>query len=596
MRLKFAAALVILGLLAMGWGVGQRTLWAPPETVTSTLSADAQQAPVTILEHTLNDASGHVEVSVEGEGDLVLAVGRAADVEAWVGDAAHLTVSGVDGEQLQSRYTEGEGQVPDPRGSDLWQSQETAEGELIHQWIDPAPGDWSILLATDGTEPAPTEISLTRANTEGTPWAIPLIVIGAVLTVLGLALLFGPKRTKPAPASGSDAGPAAGTRAYQRQSEARSRRRGRSKSGIRRSVRASAGAMGAAVASLSLVVGHGASAQASETPTPPESSEAATAPPSAEPATAPPSSPTSSGAAEQPDGYPVVLPTQLERIVDSVADTVGAADAAQSAEQLTPRVAGPALELRSSNYEIRSHNADHQAPVPIAAEPMLAEVVTSTVEWPRTVVVVTQSEENEVPQALLLVQDGPRENYKLRSAVQMLPGTSFPQVADNADGTRTLPMDGDAGLVQSPASALAAVADILSREDSELSDQVAENTFIEQISAFQNQQIEANENADITFSHTVVEENTRALRTGNGGALVFGYLSNSMTSSPEEEGGTVELDEDYAALAGEDSTEAGISITFGESVMLYVPPADSSEQVQVIGAAQDLVDAQLMDD
>ena len=66
-----------------------------------------------------------------------------------------------------------------------------------------------------------------------------------------------------------------------------------------------------------------------------------------------------------------------------------------------------------------------------------------------------------------------------------------------------------------------------------------------------------------------------------------------MTSTPTEEGGTVKLDEDYAALAGDDSSSKGVTITFGESVMLYVPPEGSGGKVQVIGAAQDLVDAEL---
>jgi hypothetical protein len=565
-RLKIAATLVILGLLAMGAGVGQRTVWAPEETVTTSLTGEFEDAPLTVLDHGLNDRNGEVKVTVKGEGELMLAVGRADDVEAWVGDAAHLTVQEQNGRQLVAERTDGAMDVPDPRSSDMWQSVKTGEGEITYTWADPAPGEWAILLASDGTQPAPTNVSLTVPNTEGTPWAVPLIVIGALMTVLGLAMLFGPKKGK------RTAEPAPGSRAARRLNEGRTK--GRTRAGaVRRTLHAgTAGILG-----LALVGGAGGAALAANSSDEPAEAESGSA------------------SVQEPSdgGYPVLLEGQLEQIMESVANTVKEADAGKDAKELRSRVAGPALDLRKTTYEIQSKNSDYEAPAPISGGPIMAEVITSSYEWPRTVVAVTQSKASEVPQAMVLVQEKPRENYKLRSVVAMLPGTTFPQASDQAEEVKTLEPGDSGSLVASPQSALEGLADVLTKKDSKFAPQLAKNTFVEQITAFQKEQLKGNKNADIKFSHKVVGENTRALRTADGGALVFGYLSNTMTSTPTEEGGTVKLDEDYAALAGGNSSSKGVTITFGESVMLYIPPEGSDEKVQVIGAAQDLVDAKL---
>lgn len=586
MRLKIAAALVIVGLLTMGLGIAQRTVWAPPETITHTVAGDFEDAPLTVLDHSLNDRDGEVQLTVEGEGDMMLAVGRADDVKAWVGDAAHLQVLGYDGNRgLVAESTSGETEVPSPRGSDMWQTVETGTDRITYTWADPAPGQWAILLASEGDGPAPTDVSLTVPNSEGTPWAIPLIVIGALLTVLGLAMLFGRKKGKP------EVEPAPGSRAARRRSEAGSKARFKERSKVGMGRHGFEGGA-AAVLSLGLIGGLGGAALAttSATADQPESGSAKSAASSTAPSGA------TAGTGGEVGGYPVLLEGQLHEIMDSVASTVEAADAAKNAEDLEPRVDGPALQLRSATYEIQSQNSNYEAPTPISAEPIMAEVITSSYEWPRTVVAVTQSEQSEVPQALVLVQEDPRENYKLHSAVEMLPGTTFPQAAEDPAETTTLENSSDKSLKHSPDSALAALADVLAKKDSKFADQVAENTFVEQITAFQKEQQKANrKNADISFDHSVMEDNTRALRTADGGALVFGYLSNSMKSTPSEKGGTVKLDKDYAALAGDDRTEEGVKITFGESVMLYVPAAGSDRKIQVIGAAQNLVDADLMD-
>ena len=122
LRFKTAVALVLLGLLTLLAGIGQKTFWAPAESVTATAPAGAAAAPLTVFNEKLRTMhSGTVKINVKGDGAFMLAAGRPDDVDAWVGKTAHNTVSGVseDHKALQLTHTDGEASAPSPAGSDL---------------------------------------------------------------------------------------------------------------------------------------------------------------------------------------------------------------------------------------------------------------------------------------------------------------------------------------------------------------------------------------------------------------------------------------------------------------------------------------------
>jgi len=571
-RNKIAVPLIVLGVLIMLVGIGQRTFWAPPETVTAQAPADAGAAPVTVLDAGLlaSRADG-AEITVRSEGDAgaFLAVGRASDVDAWIGDAAVTRVSSGEKDSLAAETTEGEDTVPNPAGSDLWVNEETGEGEISYSWTPPAQGDWSVLIASDGTAAAPTDITVSWANDEGTPFAVPLIVAGALIAVLGLALAFIARSNGGTP-------PAPGSRRAVRESDTAAMRtvakRGQSTGVSRFSAggaptvhRGLAGMLTAALAGgLALAMVPGAASATQEGST--EASQ------------------------------PVVLDSQLTRILGSVAGTVQEADAAKDASLLKERAGSTALSLREANYAAAAKAPDTKAPAAVAASPLLTDMVSSGTDFPRTVVAVTQGEDNTVPQALMLVQASPRENYKLVSAIQMLPGTTFPQPPSDGAGVSAAAADSGEGLILSPQGAVDALADALTNPDGSHKDTFAANSFAEAVTTFQSKVTSNpdNEFASISFKHTPVAEDTRALRTADGGAIVFGYMSHSYSSVPREAGDSINLEGTiYETLTGQKNTEAGIDVTHGEAVMLYVPAAGSQDQVEVIGAAQELLSAKL---
>lgn len=619
MRVKTAVPIIVAGLLLMLLGIGQRTVWAPAETVTASVSQDAQAAPVTVIEPgARGDGDGAVEVTVTADSPFTLAVGRTSDVEAWVGDAAHLDVTGISEDTLSTERVDGEDTVPDPSGSDLWISEEPGEGTLTYRWSEPLEGDWSILLAADGEAPAPTDVSVTRPNDRSTPFALPLIIGGALVVVLGIALLFIAPRSHGSGGSRGNRGEAVeGTRAY-------ARRHGQT--GAKGT--ASSIAAPIAVVVVTGLVGAGSllgisPGTATTSPSPSASSspsDGSSSNPSSNPS-ASPSSTSSSSASATPSstaaptssaaptsvqggapsagsdasGPPVVLESQLERILGSVASTVADADAAADAERLAPRVAGAALELRTASYAVRAKDADTTAPVPVADAPLMLQMIPTGTDWPRTVVALTQGEDNPVPQALLLVQETPRDNYRLMSAVQMLPGSTFPS-APAPGATGPVPLDEAGALAMAPQAAVDSIADFLTKPSGTNAGTFEENSFAEAITEFQAGVIAdpGNKAATITFTHAADEDGTHALLTGDGGAMVFGYLTHTYTSLPKGSGDTIDLKGTvYQALTGKDVSAKGIDVNYGEAVMMYVPPAGSEDKIRVVGAAQQLVSATL---
>ncbi|HXF02261.1 MAG TPA: hypothetical protein VN601_04655, partial [Arthrobacter sp.] len=356
MRFKISVALMVIGLLAIALGIAQRTVWAPPERASASYTADAT-APVTVIEpEVFGVHEEEVDVSVQADGDFLLAIGRAGDVDAWVGKAAHTSLTGIEDGQLQGTVTEGDAKVPNPAGSDLWVSEERAEGSIEHRWLAPADGEWSILLASDGSAPAPTNVTVTWPNDTSVPWSLALIILGALLVVLGVAMAVVSRRpNRPAPGSdapGNDSGPGDGTdkraaagpaTAPQAVTDAavpagRAEEAAPAKPGMespeedsrpsgRRSlmVRPALGLRAAAAAGTAVVLAAGTvlPAQAAASPD-----------------------------AEEAAGAPVVLESQLTRIMDSVAASVSDADKARDAGKLEPRVGGAALTVREANYTV----------------------------------------------------------------------------------------------------------------------------------------------------------------------------------------------------------------------------------------------------
>lgn len=560
MRFKTAVALVLLGLLTLLAGIGQKTIWAPAETFTASAPSDAAAAPLTVIAQNLRTAQGGtVKIKIEGEGNFMLAAGRPDDVDAWVGQTAHNTITGVseDRKSLQVEHAGGDATAPNPSGSDLWVSTENASGELEYSWTPPADGEWSLLLAADGTKPAPSSVSITFPNDTSTPWAIPLMVLGALLILGGIALVVLSARRNDGEGDGTGS-------LFARRARAKAEARSSSRLGM-----VSAGAVTAAVTAL-VVAGTGA-ANAATTPAP---------------------APESGSAAAAQAASPVLLDAQFRRILEQVSSAADAGDAAKDAAKLTERVAGTELEVRTQNYKIRSQVGTYEARMPVRSTKLLTTAVTSNRSWPRSVLAVTQGDGNVVPQLLTLVQPSPRENYKLTETTPLQPGTTFPAISRG--GTDTLAANDKSGLLYSGDAALAGLADRLTNAESSFKDKVVEGTsspYIADTLAYQAEVVKAGENGTFTFTHKVVPESTVVYRTADGGALVLGRINFGFDGTPKAAGDKLTIGDDAAALAGGKDTTTGMVLNFAESMAVYIPPAGSTDPIKLVAATRGLVGA-----
>jgi hypothetical protein len=548
---------VLLGLLTLLAGIGQKTIWAPSETFTASAPADAAEAPLTVIDQNLRTLhGGTVKINIEGDGNFMLAAGRPDDVDAWVGQAAHNTISGVseDGKSLQLEHADGEATAPNPAGSDLWVSTENASGELEYSWTPPADGDWTLLLASDGTKAAPASVSMTFPNDTSTPWAIPLIVLGSLLILGGIALALLAAR-KP---NGEGGGDGAGSGFAQR---------ARAKSEAKTASRTS---MVAAGITAAVLAGTGTAANAA-TPAP---------------------SGSSSAAAQEEAASPVLLDAQFRRVLEQVSSAADAGDAAKDAAQLTERVAGTELEVRTQNYKIRSQVGSYEARMPVRSTKLLTTVVTSDRDWPRSVLAVTQGDGNVVPQLLTLVQQSPRENYKLMETTPLQPGTTFPTISRT--GTDTLAAGDKTGLLYSGEEALSGLADRLTTPDSAFKDRLVEgesSPYIADTLSYQAEVVKAGENGNFSFTHKVAPESTVVFRTEDGGALVLGRINFSFEGTPKAAGDKLTIGDDAAALAGGKETTTGMVLSFAETMAVYVPPAGSTDPMKLVAATRGLVGA-----
>lgn len=204
-RRVLVAVVAVLGLALLLVGVGMRTVWLPDSDVSA--SADLSEAPVALTAPGVMEMRpGPVTVRAEGEGTVHLARMREQDATAWVGESAHVTVTGLQDERtLATERTDGESEVPDPTGSVMWLDGASGDGSAELTWED-RPGRYLLVVAADGTT-APDRLTFTWTREVSTPWAVPLMVLGGVLLLAAVVLAFVLRVVgrRPAPAGATEA-------------------------------------------------------------------------------------------------------------------------------------------------------------------------------------------------------------------------------------------------------------------------------------------------------------------------------------------------------------------------------------------------------
>ncbi|MCP2372196.1 hypothetical protein BJ978_002872 [Agromyces terreus] len=657
MRFVFAILAFAAAAVMIGFGIAQRTVFLEPDRVSLSSSIDSD-VPFVVVEPSALDAfDGKQTLTVSGSELVFLAYGRSSDVVAWIGDddyesigydaetgelvitdAADREAAAEEAEEAEETESPAEetaspttrpapsetpGATPEPTpaptddatadadadgevvvdpadnpaGSDLWLDEVSGE-RSVTTTID-VPADIAVLVASDGTNPAPSKVSLAWPLDNATPWAGPLLAGGAALFLIGIALVIsgflhhrrsrGPRRNR-------------GTRTKLPS--------GPKPTALRRSQLGGRRAIGRAkrVAILpALVIPVLAFTACSADYWPNfEQPPATTAPATTEPPLDPVS--TEEPDAEEPEAEPLVPAVtvpQMERIMTEVSTTATDADAALDAEAAATRFTGPALEARKANYAIRTTLPDQAGPVPVPASTPTLILPQQVAGWPatgRTVLVVAQTSDDETvaPTALFLQQMSPRENYRVVYAMALAPDADVPEVAPASIGAPLISPEFK-GLVMQPDEVGAAYADVLMKgADSEYAELFeSEGDLLQQQLGVAGQQTirddlkASSPTADIAFSNAVGTGPTIALATNDSGALVTADILQTEKVTPND-GGTIGFQEGApgAALSGFTGKSAkGVQRIIGIQMVFYVPAVGSEDKIRLLGWSESLIGA-----
>ncbi|MFT4185737.1 MAG: hypothetical protein QM613_00660 [Micrococcaceae bacterium] len=288
-----------------------------------------------------------------------------------------------------------------------------------------------------------------------------------------------------------------------------------------------------------------------------------------------------------------VTPDQLQRILSNIAKAANAGDTAKDASKLSKRFTGPALDMRTGNYTVRKDVANYTPSASIGSASVMAQVIGKTgADFPRKMIVVSKADNQLVPQALLLVQNSARENYKVNMTAQLLPGSTFPQPLDLNYVADTLqPTAGS--FKMKPQDALKQYGDVLDNSGGgKYATNFTDNQYIQQVKQFQATTTKNMKEAQSTavYSHVSQPSQTVVMKTSKNSALVFGYYKYQVVLTPSD-GGSINLPDEWQAMAdGQEVSSTPVTVTYGETILMNVPDKNSNDKISVIGADQDIID------
>ena len=544
MRYAVASILLVLGIVVGALGVAQKTVWAPSERIEAQAEL-SDPGPVVVIEPgVMNLYPGQSVLTVEGEGDVTVAQASKENVDAWVGEAAHTTITGLSSEtELRTEKADGEAETPNPAEADLWTAAQTDAGSTELTW-DQEAGRTALLIGTDGQSPAAQRVTISWLNTATTPWAIPLMIIGGLLILGGII---------------------SGVLAYRKAQREQERRKKREE---RRRKLAEVGAAFVIVPGLAL-----AGCAPTELPEP----QAAEAP-------------------ESPAG--VITDEQLASILEKTRAAVEDADKNTDDKKLAGRAAGPFLDQRKGAYAVKKKDKDFDLPPAVATQNVAVNFTSATDQWPRVTAAVTTNEEQNQTQLLVLSQEDPRADWKLWSQTVLLAGAEFPSVNDAREGSELLAADAN-GFVLSPEQTVKQYPDVLQHGgDSKFAKNFTDDAFRKQTAQDQKKAEEGvkDGNASVDFKYAAGgADRIVAQRAGDGGALVVGTADLTVSYAPESvDGRTGELSipKPQSKVVGETKTKKKLESTYTQ-VYAFIVPNEGEEQARLIGVTSVLTGAKL---
>lgn len=627
-RFVWAVVAFVLATVMIGAGIAQRTIFQGPRTETVAITVE-EEAPYLLIDGAvLTQLPGTQTLRAQGEGDLFASYGRTADMQAWLSDTeyTHVTMGGdgvvesalvepdpdaattddaasdAPGDEAAAEAADEVAAEPadetasgdetatagrSPIGSDLW-LDEYQHSDLLIAPLQ-LPEGMSVLVAADGTSPAPDRVTVTWPLQTSTPWAGPLIVLGGILMAVGVFLYIlgirharrkrGPRRkglplpvTEPIDIAIDDPD---GKGVISSQTPTR-----RAVSSGRRAFAV------VPVVAVSALLFSGCSADAwpqlGPSPTP---------------------SPTTTVIAPDGQQAPAVTKAQAERILTRIAATVADADAAMDGDLAETRLEGAALAARDTNYKLRAAIADYAAPAPILAKPLEIILPQAYDGWPRSVIAVADDEQSKTSSIMVMTQRDAWADYKLSYIASLEASTTLPDLAPAYIGAPQVEPDSPF-LLLPPDQVAAAYSDVINKgEDSEYYDyfEVEGDQLRASITADRQRRLDefnktASSTGSLEFSSAPGAQAPFALQTVESGAIVAVNVNEIDTVKPTNADAVIKVDGNLTvkSLAGVDQSATGFATTFSDQVFFYVPGPGSTEKIRLLGYSSDILDAKVL--
>lgn len=626
MRFLIAILAFIAAAAMIALGFAQRTIWIPPANiVTGTIVKGGE--PFTVIDGSvLRARPGQQTLTVSGGSKPFVAYGRTADVLAWLGTEKYAKVSynaatntlsshvvtpkpsktsapepsdtatptpaptpsataGSDSSSTDSTKSSAH-KGPDPAGSDLWLEEFSGDAASITKMN--VPDTVSVIVASDGTKPAPDRITINWPLDSRTPFAGPLIVGGIVVAAFGVLMYVlairhlrrsrGPRRGGGKPPKLPRGSKPPKPSSYEPTQEVEPPAKGRRSIGR------------ASVAVPVVLVGTLVLAGCSSDYWPQFGGSTAT--------------PTSTPIATDLPGQgkdtppPAVTGPQLDNIVNSIAKTASKADGTLDATLAATRFSGPALDARTGDYALRTKKSDAPAEQAIPSNSVSLALPEATNDWPRVVsaVVHDPKDSKAAPLDLVMIQKTPRDNYTVEYAIALEADANVPDLPPANIGTSIVPPDSKL-LSVAPNKLADYYGDVLQNGEKSkyynLFDSKTDKLAPQVGAAYKASQI-ANlpKTASLTFASQAGSDGPIAMATNDSGAIVATSLNEVSTLKPVEAGATVSTSNpNVQALTGVTDSTKGLETTYGYQLLFYVPPAESKSKIVMLGFTQALLGA-----
>jgi hypothetical protein len=264
-------------------------------------------------------------------------------------------------------------------------------------------------------------------------------------------------------------------------------------------------------------------------------------------------------------------PQQARGIVGRVLSAADHADQTRDASASAAAYDGLALLMATALYQVDTATGVTVPPRPTSpTRPSV--LLTRGAQYPRFFFTVLAGNAKQAPVVCLLTAKDASSAYRIAGSVTLLPGARLPSVATPTEGSPRLAAD-VTGLAIAPGDLGPTYAEVLNNgSTAPEAANFTKDTFVDQVqkaAAAQRQGVARF--GTYAQTHQAVPGSTLAIRTSNGGALVFTSLRRQSTFTGRA-GNTATLPPDVRVLTGEVQA-ARFTTTAAELLLFVVPPA-----------------------